>query len=175
MTVYGIIFYLLAAVIVIATCLAITRANLIHTVVYLVISFFGSAMVFYLLGAPFLAVLEVIIYAGAIMVLFLFIIMMLKIDVEAESRFHLPQLLPAGGLALMYLVVVVLLIFSDPASLVSLRTAMATPTELGRFVFQRYWLAVEIVSLLLLIALVAVVHLGKTKKQASVPEIEDEK
>ena len=60
MTLYGIIFYLLAAIIVVATCLAITRTNLVHTVVYLVISFFGSAMLFYLLGAPFLAALEVI-------------------------------------------------------------------------------------------------------------------
>jgi NADH-quinone oxidoreductase subunit J len=175
MTLYGIIFYLLAAVIVVATCLAITRADLIHTVVYLVISFFGSAMLFYLLGAPFLAVLEVIIYAGAIMVLFLFIIMMLKVDKEAEGTFRPPQLFPALGLALMYLAVAVLLILNDPASQDALNTAMATPRELGYFVFQRYWLAVEIVSLLLLIALVAVIHLGKAKRQGTLPQTEDEK
>ena len=175
MTLYGIIFYLLAVVIVVATCLAITRADLIHTVVYLVISFFGSAMVFYLLGAPFLAVLEVIIYAGAIMVLFLFIIMMLKLDREAESTFRPPQLFPALALALLYLAVAVLLILNDPASQDGLTTAMATPRELGHFVFQRYWLAVEIVSLLLLIALVAVIHLGKTKRQDNLPQIEEER
>ena len=175
MTLYGIIFYLLAAIIVVATCLAITRTNLVHTVVYLVISFFGSAMLFYLLGAPFLAALEVIIYAGAIMVLFLFIIIMLKVDTEAEKRLRLPQLLPAIGLALMYLVVAVLLIFTDPTSKVGLKTAMATPTELARFVFRRYWLSVEIVSLLLLITLVAVIHVGKTKGQSKLPETEGEK
>ncbi|MGD8302339.1 MAG: NADH-quinone oxidoreductase subunit J, partial [Desulfobacterales bacterium] len=67
MTLYAFIFYILAVAIVVTTGLAITRRNLVHAVVYLVFSFFGSAMMFYLFGAPFLAVLEVIIYAGAIM------------------------------------------------------------------------------------------------------------
>ena len=60
MTVQGILFYLLATVIVLSTGMAITRRNLAHAVVYLVISFFGSALLFYLLGAPLLAALEVI-------------------------------------------------------------------------------------------------------------------
>ncbi|MGA8280705.1 MAG: NADH-quinone oxidoreductase subunit J, partial [Desulfobacterales bacterium] len=76
MRLYTILFYLLAVVIVVATVLAITRRNMVHAVIYLVVSFFGSALLFYLFGAPLLAALEVIIYAGAIMVLFLFIIMM---------------------------------------------------------------------------------------------------
>ena len=78
MTLYSVIFYVLAALILVSTGLAITRRNLVHAVVYLVISFFGSAMLFYLFGAPLLAAFEVIIYAGAIMVLFLFVIMMIK-------------------------------------------------------------------------------------------------
>jgi NADH:ubiquinone oxidoreductase subunit 6 (subunit J) len=71
MTIYALIFYVLAAIILVTTGLAITRRNLVHVVMYLVFSFFGSAMMFYLFGAPLLAVLEVIIYAGAIMILFL--------------------------------------------------------------------------------------------------------
>ena len=61
MTVYSIIFYILSAIILITTGIAITRRNLVHAVVYLVFSFFGSAMMFYLFGAPLRAVLEVII------------------------------------------------------------------------------------------------------------------
>ena len=76
----------MAAVIVAATGLAITRRHPVHAVVYLILSFLGSAMLFYLLGAPFLAALEVIIYAGAIMVLFLFVIMMLKAEVAWRPR-----------------------------------------------------------------------------------------
>ena len=74
-----IIFYLLAGLIVASTSMAVTRRNMVHAVLYLVLSFFGTAMLFYLLGAPFLAALEIIIYAGAIMVLFLFLIMMIRL------------------------------------------------------------------------------------------------
>ena len=85
MNIYAIMFYLLGAVIVAATALAITRRNVMHAIVYLVLSFIGTALLFYLLGAPFLAVLEVVIYAGAIMVLFLFIVMMLEIKPDDRS------------------------------------------------------------------------------------------
>ena len=77
---YHAIFYTLAAIILLSTLMAITRRNTVHAVVYLVFSFFGTAVLFYLLGAPLLAALEVIIYAGAIMVLFLFIIMTMRTE-----------------------------------------------------------------------------------------------
>ena len=95
MTVYAIIFYLLALLILGSTAVAITRRNLVHVVIYLIFSFFGSAMLFYLLGAPYLAILEVIIYAGAIMVLFLFIVIMMKLKKAEKKLFPLQQLLPA--------------------------------------------------------------------------------
>ena len=79
-------FYGLGAVIVAATALAVTRRNVMHAIVCLALSFIGSALLIYLLGAPFLAVLEVVIYAGAIMVLFLFIVMMLEIKAEEKTR-----------------------------------------------------------------------------------------
>ena len=80
MTLYALLFYVLAVLLVASTAMAVTRQNMVHAVLYLVMSFFGSAMLFYLLGAPFLAALEIIIYAGAIMVLFLFIIMMIRVE-----------------------------------------------------------------------------------------------
>ena len=104
MNLYGIIFYLLAAVILVSTALAVTRRNLMHAIVYLVLSFFGTALLFYLLGAPFLAVLEVIIYAGAIMVLFLFIVMMIEIPVSDEPvSAYLRRWLPAAVLGALSL------------------------------------------------------------------------
>ena len=68
MTLYAIIFYILAAIVLAATALAVTSRNVMHAIVYVVVSFFAMAPLFYLLGAPFLALLEIIIYAGAIMV-----------------------------------------------------------------------------------------------------------
>jgi NADH-quinone oxidoreductase subunit J len=165
MTLYAVIFYLVAALIVVATALAITRRNPIHAVVYLIISFFGSAMLFYLLGAPFLAALEVIIYAGAIMVLFLFVVMILRVESARVANFSLRAWMPAVLLGVIFLVLCTLMLVEEQGSRTTLQSAMALPREFGRFLFQRYWLAVEIASLLLLIALVAAIQLGRTKKE----------
>jgi NADH-quinone oxidoreductase subunit J len=173
MTLYTILFYLLAAVIVTATVLAITRRNMVHAVIYLVISFFGSALLFYLFGAPLLAALEVIIYAGAIMVLFLFIIMMLR-DVNLKERlFPLGQWAPAAIMGVIYLVVGTVLVLTDPAASAPLTMAVATPRAFGRFVFQNHWLTIEIVSLLLLIALVGALYLGKLSRGRAAPQSEE--
>ena len=161
MTLYSVIFYVLAALILMSTGLAITRRNLVHVVVYLVISFFGSAMLFYLLGAPFLAALEVIIYAGAIMVLFLFIIMMLKVEAFEEQFFPIRQWIPAVGMCLVFIAAGTLMIMGDPDSRIPLKAAVAEPVFFGHYLFRKHWLAIEIVSLLLLVAVVAVLYLGK--------------
>ena len=73
----GILFYILGFTMLAATLLCITRRNPVHAVIYLVAGLFALALMFYLLGAPLVAAWQVIVYAGAIMVLFLFIIMML--------------------------------------------------------------------------------------------------
>ena len=168
MTLYSVIFYVLASLILFSTGVAVTRRNLVHAIIYLVISFFGTAMLFYLLGAPLLAALEVIIYAGAIMVLFLFIIMMLKVDDIEERFFPIRQLIPAATMGLLFLAAGGLIIAGDPENLVPLRPFAAEPAAFGQYLFQTHWLAIEIVSLLLLIALVGVLYLGKdTKKKNS--------
>jgi NADH-quinone oxidoreductase subunit J len=136
-------------------------------VVYLVFSFFGSGMLFYLLGAPFLAVLEVIIYAGAIMVLFLFIIMMLKVDASDERLLPLNQALPAAVFGGVYLLLWIVLIVTDPASHIKLKAARAAPNVFGQYIFERHWLAIEIVSLLLLVALIGALMLGKRSYRSS--------
>ncbi len=165
MTLYSLIFYILATVIIISTGLAITRRNMIHAVLYLVISFFGTAMLFYLMGAPLLAALEVIVYAGAIMILFLFIIMMLRVEGIEERLFPLKQWIPALGLGFVsFQVCIFLLISAGPESQEILKTAVAEPAVFGHFLFTSHWLSIEIISMLLLIALVGVFHLGMDKK-----------
>ena len=165
MTIYSIIFYVLAAIILVTTGLAITRRNLVHVVVYLVFSFFGSAMMFYLFGAPLLAVLEVIIYAGAIMILFLFIIMMVKVEASEEPLFPIQQWLPIVLIGVVYLIIGAGIVSSAPGSQVTLEIALAKPKAFGEYLFQRHWLVIEIVSLLLLIALVGALYLGHKKPE----------
>jgi NADH-quinone oxidoreductase subunit J len=165
MTIYALIFYVLAAIILVTTGLAITRRNLVHVVMYLVFSFFGSAMMFYLFGAPLLAVLEVIIYAGAIMILFLFIIMMVKVEAFEEPLFPIQQWLPIVLIGVVYLIIGAVIVSSAPGSQVTLEIALAKPKAFGEYLFQRHWLVIEIVSLLLLIALVGALYLGHKKPE----------
>ena len=170
MTVQGILFYLLATVIVLATGIAITRRNLAHAVVYLVISFFGSALLFYLLGAPLLAALEVIIYAGAIMILFLFVVMMIRLEKPETPLFPLGQMIPALVSAGVFIVTGALLLTTDvPGRDAWLESAVATPTAFGRFLFTKHWLAIELASLLLLVALIGALHIGKPGPEPEEP------
>jgi NADH-quinone oxidoreductase subunit J len=172
MTLYAVIFYLLGLVTVASTTLAITRSNLVHAVVFLVVSFFGTSMLFYLLGAPFVAILEVIIYAGAIMVLFLFIIMMLRPEASRENRGELlRRWLPVLVLAGVTLGSMILLLVATSGSAAPLAAAMASPLEFGRALYQRHWFAVEVASFLLLVALVGALYLGReTGTQGDKPE-----
>jgi len=165
MTIYSIIFYILALVILVTTALAITRRDLVHAVVYLIFSFFGSAMLFYLFGAPLLAMLEVIIYAGAIMVLFLFIIMMLRVDQSRERLFPLKQWLPAAVCGIIYLAVGIGMIAADPQGSTVLKTARADLAVFGQYIYERHWLSVEIVSTLLLVAIVGSLVLAKLPRK----------
>ncbi len=162
MTLYGIIFYVVGAVMVFSTVLAITRRFLVHAVVYLMISFIATGLMFYLLGAPFLAVLEVIIYAGAIMVLFLFIVMTVQVEpAEQGRRERLRQWLPAILLSVISFLIAGILIVEVPGSRVGLSPATATPAAFGHYVFENYWFPVEIASFLLLIGLVGALYLGR--------------
>ncbi|MSM39946.1 MAG: NADH-quinone oxidoreductase subunit J [Geobacter sp.] len=157
------LFYILAAVTVIATLFAITEKHPVHAIVYLVTSFFALAVVFYLLLAPLVAVFEVIIYAGAVMVLFLFVIMML--DLGHPEKGHRPTLarwLPALLLAGIILGSVLLLAGSylpaQPAT-----TGSMGVHDFAVTLFSRYGVAVEIISMQLLFAVVGALYLGRRR------------
>ena len=158
-----IIFYILAAVAVIATVLAITEKHPVHAIMFLVTSLFSMAVIFYLLMAPLVAVFEVILYAGAIMVLFLFVIMMLDLGhPEKGLSPHWREWLPAlllSGISIASLVAVVISRHAapvPPAALPSIRDVAVS-------LYREHGLAVELVSLQLLFALVGALYLGRQK------------
>jgi NADH-quinone oxidoreductase subunit J len=167
MNLYAFIFYLLSIILLASTAVAITRRDAIHAAVYLIISFIATGLIFYLLGAPFLALLEIIVYAGAIMVLFLFIVMMLRLTPSRRTwRAALSQWAPAIILGGTSLILAGVMIAADPAAAPALKALTAGPKELGQFLFQKYWFPVEIASFLLLIALVGALFLGREEKKA---------
>jgi NADH-quinone oxidoreductase subunit J len=170
MTLFALSFYCIGCFILAAAALAVTRSNPVHAVIYLILSFLGTAMLFYLFGAPFLAALEIIIYAGAIMVLFLFVIMVLKPGTGTEAPLSWRKWWPAGLMGMIYLILTGLIVYSDPRVQGALQPAMSAPKTLGQFVLNRYGLSVEIISLVLLIGLVAVIQLGRGKKDLSEDE-----
>ena len=160
MSLHAAIFYLLGALILGSAGLAVTRRNPVHAVVYLIFSFVGSAMLFFLLGAPFLAALEVIIYAGAVMILFLFVVMMLKAESADQASLSLRRWIPPLVVGLLFLALAALTAMREPGGAEVLKSATVAPRVFGRYVFERYWLAVEIISVLLLLGLLAAVQLG---------------
>ena len=167
MSILTLLFYAIALLIVAATAMAVTRRNMVHAVLYLVLSFFGTAMLFYLLGAPFLAALEIIIYAGAIMVLFLFLIMMIRLKKLPGMFFPVGQLLPAILISAGFLTVSSVMVGRNSSGWAPMPAAQASPMAFGVYLFQTHWLAVEIASILLLVALVGAYILGRRVRPPS--------
>ncbi len=153
-------FYVAAAIAIISTILTITRLNAVHALLYLVVSLLAVAIVFYVLGAPFVAALEVIIYAGAIMVLFIFVMMMLNLGQRATEMER--TLLRPGTWAVPAVLSAILLI--ELASTLGIRFAGegrgANPQEVGLALYGPYLLGVELASMLLLAGIVGAYHLG---------------
>jgi NADH-quinone oxidoreductase subunit J len=157
------LFYILAAVIVVATLFAITEKHPVHAIIYVVTSFFALAVVFFLLLAPLVAVFEVIIYAGAIMVLFLFVIMMLDLGhPEKASRPGLRDWWPALMLSLVILGSLAALLTARAGAPAPATTAISV-REFAQALFQRYGIAVEVVSMQLLFAVVGALYLGRER------------
>ena len=157
------LFYLLATVTVLATLLAITEKHPVHAIVYLVTSFFALAAIFFLLAAPLIAIFEVIIYAGAVMVLFMFVIMMLDLGrPEQVSRPGLLHWLPA--------IILSATILAALATLLEVRAGSSAPLpQIGVkafcvTLFRGYGLAIEIISLQLLFAVVGALYLGRRRR-----------
>ncbi|MCX7096225.1 MAG: NADH-quinone oxidoreductase subunit J [Methylobacter sp.] len=156
------LFYLTSAVAVFATVMMITRLNAVHGLLYLILSLLSVGVLFFLLGAHFAAVLEVIIYAGAIMVLFVFVIMMLnqgQTTIDRERAWLQPAIWIGPSLLALLLFgeMAVVILFGGSAETGSVVTAK----QLGMVLYGPYLLAVELASMLLLAGLVGAYHLGK--------------
>ncbi|RJS91320.1 NADH-quinone oxidoreductase subunit J [Salinisphaera sp. Q1T1-3] len=158
--------FFLAGIIALATTLrVITCANPVHALLYLIMSMLALAVDFYALGAAFAATLEVVVYAGAIMVLFLFVVMMLNLNNETVAReksWMRPQLWTGPSIAagLLLLAMIWALVTGSPASGRIVGTELSA-NEVGMALFGPYVVVVELSAFLLLAALAVAAHIGR--------------
>lgn len=159
-------FYISAAVATAATFLVVVSRNAVHALLYLIVSFLALAVIFFVLGAPFAAALEVIVYAGAIVVLFVFVVMMLN-AAEAESEYR--QLLSPGAwigpslLALALLAVLVRAIAAGEFTDTGIGEIQSG--AVGATLYGPYLLAVELAAMLLLAGFIGAYHLSRRENE----------
>jgi NADH-quinone oxidoreductase subunit J len=162
----NIFFYIAASVAIISTILAISGKNAIHSLLFLILSLLSVSVVFYLLQAPFIAALEVIIYAGAIMVLFIFVTMMLNIGLEkkTERSWLRPGMWIIPSILAAVLLADLLFVLKDVA-ITPVSDQVIVPKQVGISLFSTYLLAVEIAAILLMAGVIGAYHLGSQKKK----------
>lgn len=160
-------FYIAAAVAILATIMVISSYNIVHALLYLVISFLAVAVVFFVLGAPFVAALEVIVYAGAIVVLIIFVIMMLSLKKESteQEKQWLTFNIWIGPAILAFLLMGELIYIIVTAQVADLNQHLVDAKEVGKSLYTTYVIGVELSGILLMAGIVGAYHLGRQKKK----------
>ncbi len=170
------LFYVFSAVLLFAAFRVITARNPVYAALYLVLAFFQAAAVWILLKAEFLAITLVLVYVGAVMVLFLFVVMMLDINVDAmRAGFwkHFPLAATVGAIIALEMAAVLLGGFragEEPRSLTAAQAAAAAAPntrELGKLLYSQYLYPLEIAAVILLVAIIAAIALTLRKRKDS--------
>jgi NADH-quinone oxidoreductase subunit J len=163
----GIAFYLLAAVTVVSALLVVTARNPVHSVLWLILSFFSAAGLFVLLGAEFLAMLLVVVYVGAVAVLFLFVVMMLDVDfVKLREGFakYFPLAAIVAAVLLAEMIVITVTVATGGAAADAVGPAVATADRtnieaIGRVLYTDYVYFFQAAGIVLLIAMIGAITL----------------
>jgi NADH-quinone oxidoreductase subunit J len=169
MDVTSILFYVFSAILLLSGLRVITAKNPVHAALFLVLAFVNAACLWMMLGAEFLSLTLILVYVGAVMVLFLFVVMMLDVDLEALRKGfwrNLPLALVLGVVVLLEMLVVVLknpmvaaVANADPV------TKISNSNKLGWVLYTQYSYPVELASMLLLLGLVVAVALTLRKSE----------
>jgi NADH-quinone oxidoreductase subunit J len=156
-----VIFYIFSAIALISALMVITQNNPVRCVLWLVLTFFASSVLWILMQSEFLALILVLVYVGAVMTLFLFVVMMLNIDVESKQH-HVLRYLPFGliivsGLVGLMLVALPSATFITPVS--TSNSGMSNTEALGMVLYTDYVWAFELAAVILLVAIIATITL----------------
>lgn len=164
----SLLFYISSIVAIAATIMVITRYHPIHALLYLVVSFLAVAMIFLSVGAPFVAVLEIILYAGAIIVLLIFVVMMLNLGTETaqqEKQWLQPKVWVGPSVLALILLgeMVALLVKGNGAA--DMNVPAVDVKQVSISLFREYVIAVELAGFLLMAGIVGAAHIGKHKRK----------
>jgi NADH-quinone oxidoreductase subunit J len=165
-----IIFYTLAAILLFAGLRVITTRNPVHAALFLVLAFFTASGIWLLLEAEFLAITLVLVYVGAVMVLFLFVVMMLDINIDKLREGFWEYLPMAGSIGLLMAIEMVLVLsgkYFAPSQKISHPAGYSNTAELGRVLYSDYLLTFELASVVLLVAIVAAISLTLRDRKES--------
>jgi len=163
------VFYALGTVLLVSGLLVITARNPVHGVLFLVLAFFTAAGIWLLLRAEFLAIALVVVYVGAVMVLFLFVVMMLDINLErVREGFwrNLPLALVVGGIMVIEMIAVLANRYYGAVPR-QVPPGYSNTKELGRVLYTQYAYAFEIAAVVLLVAIIAAIALTLRKRKDS--------
>jgi len=171
MTYTSTIFYFFAAILVFAGLRVITARNPVHAALYLVLAFFTAAGLWMLLEAEFLAITLVLVYVGAVMVLFLFVVMMLDINLDKLREGFWDYLPLAGFVSVLLMIEMALILGNRHFGLAVMGTPVPKPAdysntkELGRLLYTDYVYAFELAAVILLVAIVAAIALTLRRRR----------
>ena len=166
------LFYVFALILVFAAVRVITVRNSVHAALFLVLAFFTSAALWLLIEAEFLAIVMVLVYVGAVMVLFLFVVMMLDINVE-PTREGFIKYLPVGATIAAVIVIEMALVVgsgyfgADKFDLIAHPADYSNTKELGSVLYTFYVYPFEIASVILLVAIIAAISLTLRRREGT--------
>ena len=165
----GILFWVCGGLMVFGGLMTVFQRNAVVSAVWLIFAFICAAGIFALLSAPFVAVLQILVYAGAIMVLFLFVIMMLQgPSLEGESKLLALPLWPAVAIppaAILVMVVGYLKTDGMTGLGATVPEGFGTPTQVAGLLLGKYLLAFELISIVLLVAIIGALAVGKDERK----------
>jgi NADH-quinone oxidoreductase subunit J len=163
-----VLFYISSFVAIAATIMVITRYHPIHALLYLVVSFLAIAMVFLSLGAPFVAALEIILYAGAIVVLLIFVVMMLNLGTDTatqEKQWLQPKTWIGPSILAVVLLAELVVLLIKGTTTADMQVPVIELKRVSLSLYGEYIIAVELTGFLLMAGIVGAAHIGKHKKR----------
>jgi NADH-quinone oxidoreductase subunit J len=161
MPVYSIIFYLFAAITVLSAFFVVTTRNIIHSAYYLLFTLFGIAGIYVLLGADFIAIVQLVVYIGGILILLLFGVMLTNKVTHVQIKSGTIKIIPATLAVALFAGILAMTLLNSKWKTVNSEMPLSTTHSLGLLLLQQYGVVFELLGILLLIALIGAASMAR--------------